>query len=143
MKHSNRRHRSRKLTQSDYEALAQFRYLIRRFINFSEAAAHEAGLTAQQHQALLAIRGFSDRDRVSIGELAERLIVRHHSVVGLIDRLVARSLVSRRRDAVDRRRVLLEISAKGRAVLSGLSLVHRDELRRLAPMLKQLLAHVT
>jgi DNA-binding MarR family transcriptional regulator len=142
MKRSNGHHHSRKLTKSDYEALAQFRYLMRQFVSFSEAAAHEADLTAQQHQALLAIRGFPGRERITVGELAERLNVRHHSVVGLIDRLAVRDLVCRRRDAIDGRRVLLELSSKGRFLLAELSLVHRDELRRLAPMLKQLLAHV-
>jgi DNA-binding MarR family transcriptional regulator len=142
MKRSNGHHHSRKLTKSDYEALAQFRYLMRKYVGFSEAAAHEADLTTQQHQALLAIRGFPGRERITVGELAERLNVRHHSVVGLIDRLSVRDLVCRRRDAIDGRRVLIELSSKGRLLLAGLSLVHRDELRRLAPMLKQLLAHV-
>jgi DNA-binding MarR family transcriptional regulator len=142
MKRSNGQHQSRKLTKSDYEALAQFRYLMRKFMGFSAAAAHEADLTTQQHQALLAIRGFPGRERITVGDLAERLNVRHHSVVGLIDRLAVRDLVCRRRDAIDARRVLLELSSKGQTLLAGLSLVHRDELRRLAPMLKQLLAHV-
>jgi DNA-binding MarR family transcriptional regulator len=142
MKRPSGHHRSLKLTKSDYEALAQFRYLMRRFSSFSEGAARGVGLTTQQHQALLAIRGFPGRARVTVGELAERLNVRHHSVVGLIDRLAARALVHRLRDATDGRRVLLELGPRGRKLLVGLSLVHRDELRRLAPILKRLLAHV-
>jgi DNA-binding MarR family transcriptional regulator len=142
MKRSSGQRNSPQLTQSDYETLAQFRYLMRKFASFSEAAARKAGLTTQQHQALLAIRGFSRRERITVGELAERLNVRHHSVVGLVDRLAGRALVRRRRDAMDGRRVLLELGPKGRILLAGLSQAHRDELRRLAPRLKQLLAHL-
>jgi DNA-binding MarR family transcriptional regulator len=141
MKRPNGRH-SPKLTHSDYETLAQFRYLMRKFASFSEAAARKAGLTTQQHQALLAIRGFSGRKCITVGELAERLNVRHHSVVGLVDRLVGRALVRRRRDAMDGRRVLLEFGPKARILLAGLSQAHRDELRRLAPSLRRLLAHL-
>ena len=130
------------LAKADYEALAQIRYVLRKFMAFSEDAARAASLTAQQHQALLAIHGFPGRERVMIGELAERLNVRHHSVVGLIDRLSAKALVRRRRDALDRRRVLIELTAKGRSLLARLSLAHRNELRRLAPLLIRLLAHV-
>ena len=142
MKRANGQRNSLKLTQSDYETLAQFRYLMRKFASFSDAAARKAGLTTQQHQALLAIRGFSGRERITVGELAERLNVRHHSVVGLVDRLASRDLVRRRRDAMDGRRVLLELGPKARILLAGLSQAHRIELRRLAPRLRQLLAHL-
>jgi DNA-binding MarR family transcriptional regulator len=81
--------RPRQLLKSQYETLAAFRYALRRFIRFSEGAAQAAGLTAQQYQALLAIKGFPARDKVTVGELAERLQLRHQSAVGLIDRLVA------------------------------------------------------
>jgi DNA-binding MarR family transcriptional regulator len=131
-----------RLSKGDYETLAQFRYLMRKFMEFSAAAARKYGLTTQQHQALLAIQGFPGRRYVAVGELAERLGVRHHSVVGLIDRLAVKGLVHRRRDAIDGRRVWLELTSKGGGLLSGLSLVHREELRRLAPMLKRLLADV-
>lgn len=142
MKRSNRQRPSPKLKNSDYETLAQFRYLMRKFASFSEEAAREAGLTTQQHQSLLAIRGFPGRERITVGELAERLNVRHHSAVGLVDRLAGRSLVYRRRDPTDGRRVLLELGPKGRMLLAGLSQAHRDELRRLAPTLKRLLAQL-
>ena len=142
MKRSNGHRPSPRLQKSDYETLAQFRYLMRKFSSFSEEAARKASLTTQQHQALLAIRGFAGRERITVGELAERLNVRHHSAVGLIDRLAVRSLVYRRRDPADRRRVLIELGPKGRALLAGLSQTHRDELRRLAPTLKRLLAHL-
>lgn len=142
MKTSSTPRHSRGLTKADYEALAQFRYLLRKFTGFSEESAREAALTAQQHQALLAIQGFPGRERVIIGELAERLNLRHHSVVGLVDRLSARALVRRHRDAVDGRRVLVELTGKGRSALARLSFAHRDELRRLAPLLTRVLAHL-
>ena len=132
----------RQLTQGDYSTLAEFRYLLRQFGAFSEDAARAAGLTAQQHQALLAIKGFPGREAATIGELAERLNLKHHSVVGLVDRLEGHGLIHREHDKSDRRRVLLVLSAKAETVLLGLTLVHRDELRRLAPLLRELLAKV-
>ncbi len=111
-------------------------------MGFSEEAAREAGLSARQHQALLAIYGFPGREHLTMGELAERLHVRHHSAVGLVDRLCARGLLRRRRDPLDRRRVQVELSTKGRSSLSALSLSHHDELRRLAPVLKRLLTQL-
>src|ERR1700761_1508160 len=86
---------SRRLDKSQFETLAAFRYALRRFIHFSDEAASAAGVTPQQYQALLAIKGFPGRDHVTIGELAKRLQLRHHSAVGLVDRLVAEDLVSR------------------------------------------------
>jgi DNA-binding MarR family transcriptional regulator len=130
---------SRRLTHADYQALAQLRYLLRRFAAFSEAAARDAGLTAQQHQALLAVKGFPGRTPVSVGQLAERLQLRHHSAVGLVDRLAARGLLRRHFDHADRRRVLLTVTPRGRAHLARLSRAHRQELARLAPMLQSLL----
>src|SRR5580704_6134705 len=97
--------RSRQILKSQYEALAAFRFALRRFIRFSENAAQAAGITAQQYQALLAIKGFPGRDTITVGELAERLQLRHHSAVGLIDRLAAEKLVVRLPSAEDRRRV--------------------------------------
>lgn len=133
------RRRTRNLSAADYRTLAQFRYLLRHFAAFSEDAAHGSGLTPQQHQALLAIKGFPGRERVTVGELAERLGVRHHSAVGLVDRLAARGLVRRRIERADRRQVWLELTRRAETVLAHLSLAHRDELRRLAPLLKELL----
>ncbi|MEI9985355.1 MAG: MarR family transcriptional regulator [Aliidongia sp.] len=127
------------LAKADYERLAEFRYLLRRFLDFSERAAEQAGLTAQQHQALLAIKGFAGRDYATTGELAERLCIRHHSAVGLIDRLVSKALVTRRSGAEDRRQVLVELTPAAETLLAGLSAAHRDELERLAPLLQTLL----
>lgn len=131
--------KTRNLAQEDYQTLAEFRYLLRQFGAFSEDAAREAGLTAQQHQALLAIKGFPERDEMTIGALAERLNLKHHSVVGLVDRLMRRGLIRRRHDEADRRRVLVGLTKEADDLLLGLTLAHRDELRRLAPLLQGLL----
>ena len=130
------------LTKADYEALAAFRHALRRFLDFSGEAAKAAGLTPQQHQALLAIKGFPGRDSVTIGELAEQLVQRHHSTVGLVDRLEALGLVRRETDPVDRRRIHVALTDQAEAVLAGLSAIHRDELRRLGPSLAALLARL-
>lgn len=119
--------------------LAEFRYALRQFIHFSEAAAQAAGITAQQHQALLAIKGFPGRDSVTVGELAERLQLRHHSAVGLVDRLVAEKLVARAPSTEDRRRVFIQLTSRGESVLAKLSSVHRQQLRRMGPDLGRLL----
>jgi DNA-binding MarR family transcriptional regulator len=129
----------RSLARSDFETLAEFRYLLRQFSAFSASAARQAGLTAQQHQALLSIKGFPGRGQVTIGELAERLNLKHHSVVGLVDRLKGRGLIQRRHDEEDRRKVRIELTPKAEELLLGLTLAHRDELRRLAPLLNGLL----
>jgi len=131
------------LSKADYEALAAFRHALRRFLDFSGEAAKTAGLTPQQHQALLAIKGFPGRDRVTIGELAEQLVQRHHSTVGLVDRLEALGLVQREADLEDRRRILVALTVRAEEVLAGLSAIHRDELRRLGPALAALLERLT
>lgn len=127
------------LHKQDLELLAEFRYLLRQFLAFSEKAAHAAGATPRQYQALLAIKGFPGRDRVSMGEFAERLCIRHHSAVGLIDRLAREQLVRRSREPTDRRQVRLQLTARAESLLGRLSPVHRSELRRLAPLLQRLL----
>jgi DNA-binding MarR family transcriptional regulator len=127
------------ISKAEYESLAEFRYALRLFLRFSEEAAQRAGLTPQQHQALLAIKGFPKRDHVTVGELAERLQLRHHSAVGLVDRLVAARLVVRRPDTADRRQVYLALTPRGTAVLQRLSAAHREELRRVAPQIESIL----
>ena len=127
------------ISKAEYESLAEFRYALRLFLHFSEAAAHSAGLTPQQHQALLAIKGFPKRDRITIGELAERLQLRHHSTVGLVDRLASARLVVRQPDTTDRRQVYLALTARGEARLERLSAVHRAELRRVGPQIEAIL----
>lgn len=128
-----------KITKAHYETLAEFRYALRRFLRFSEDAAQAAGLTPQQHQAMLAIKGFPGRDRITIGELAERLQVKHHSAVGLADRLVVEKYVQRLTDEQDHRQVHLKLTARGETVLEKLSATHHEELRRMGPRINQLL----
>lgn len=125
------------LTKANYEALAGLRHALRGFLQFSREAARAAGIPPQQHQALLAIKGYPERDYVTIGELAERLQVRHHSAVGLVDRLVQRQLVRRTPSAADRRRVHVALTAKGEALIERLSAVHLEELRQIGPELKR------
>lgn len=123
----------------DYAALARFRHALRKFLVFSEAAAGAAGLTAQQHQVLLAIAGLSQDGALSIGELAEILILRHHSVVELVDRLARLDLVERMADPGDGRRVLVRLSEAGRQKLQTLSETHLKELAAIGPTLSSLL----
>jgi DNA-binding MarR family transcriptional regulator len=119
----------RERTAIDYRALAEFRYHIRRFLSFSQQAAQAAGVDPQQHQLLLAIRGLPPGTRPTIRVLSERLQIRHHSAVELVDRSAKRGLVERRRDGADRRQVTVNLTAKGDKVLAELSLYHRNELR--------------
>lgn len=128
-----------KFSRAQYETLAAFRYALRRFIHFSEEAAHSVGLTPQQHQALLAIKGFPGRDCVTVGELAERLRLRHHSAVGLVDRMAAEKLVTRAPSGTDRRRVLIRLTSRGEKKLEKLSTIHRQQLRRIGPEISRLL----
>lgn len=130
-----------KLAQNkfDYQALAQFRYEIRRFVNFSEQAARDAGIEPQQHQALLAIEGLPATHRATIGVLAERLQIQHHSAVGLVDRLEAERLLKRTSSRADRREVLLHLTSRGTRLLNKLSLSHRAELRSAGRTLLQAL----
>ncbi|MBS0502280.1 MAG: MarR family transcriptional regulator [Proteobacteria bacterium] len=127
------------LTDAEYQALADFRFALRGFYAFSEAQAAAAGLSAQQHQALLAIRG-SRGEGMAIGDLADRLALKPHTVSELIDRMAAAGLVERQRSAADRRRVALTITPRGEKLLGALSAAHRDELRRMRPLLIELLA---
>jgi len=129
----------RSLDQSDYQRLAEFRYHLRGFLKFSERAASETGLQPQQHQALLAIKG-TPGQQVTIGILAERLGIRHNSAVELIDRLIMNGLVARRQNPSDRREVLVDLTNRAERILAKLSLAHRNEIRKLAPLLMGLLA---
>lgn len=131
-----------RLSNTQYETLASFRYALRQFIHFSDEAAQTAGITPQQHQALLAIKGFPGRDKVTVGELAERLQLRHHSTVGLINRLVAEKLVIREASAEDRRRVLIQLTPNGEKILEKLTSVHRIQLNRIGPEIRQLLGRL-
>jgi DNA-binding MarR family transcriptional regulator len=121
----------------DYATLAAFRFELRRFLHFSERAAEGAGLTPQQHQALLAIRAMPGA-AMPVGTLAERLLLRPHSVTGLVDRLQKLGLVDRLSAPHDRRQVVVQLTARGTALLASLSASHRAELRRLRPLLTDL-----
>ena len=128
-----------KLNDGDYATLAGFRYELRKFVRYSERAAGEAGLTPRQHQALLAIRAGPD-NALNVGELAERLFLRPHSASELVHRMVEQDLLRREARDEDKRQVTLRLSEHGEAVLEYLSQSHRAELRRLRPMLQELLA---
>jgi DNA-binding MarR family transcriptional regulator len=119
----------------DYRALGDFRFQIRRFLHFSEESARAEGLEPQQHQMLLTIRAWEDAEGPTIGMLAEHLFIRHHSAVGLLDRLEARQLVERVRGGADRRKVRIRLTPLGDEKLRGLSRAHAEELRRSGPML--------
>ena len=135
----NRKEPAGQLTDENYRTLAAIRAALRRFVHFSEDAAKSAGLTPQQHQALLAIRA-AQASAMSIGELAEFLLIRPHSASELADRLGALGLVDRKPDAKDRRMMKLHLTRAAEEALLSLSVTHKDELRRLRPLLNEFLA---
>jgi DNA-binding MarR family transcriptional regulator len=130
------------LSSADYHALGEFRFQIRRFLHFSEEAAKAEGLEPQQHQLLLAIRASGEATGPTISRLAETMTIRHHSAVGLIDRLAERGLVDRTKDRSDRRQARIRLTAEGDAKLRRLSGSHRDELRRTGPLLVEALTRL-
>lgn len=126
-------------TQKDYERLAQFRHALRCFMAFSEDAARAAGLTPKQHQALLAIKGTPAGADVTVGDLANQLLVRHNSAVELVNRLELNGLLVRHHDGRDARRALLALTPKGETALLELSAAHLEELRRAGPEISSIL----
>lgn len=127
------------LSKDVYEYLAEFRYQLRKFQKFSETAAQNIGITAQQHQLMLAIKGFPGRDYATPRELAERMQITHHSCVGLIDRCEISGLVSRRKNPEDGRSIFVEVTEKGVEILEGLSEIHLDEIKRIGLFKEQLM----
>lgn len=123
------------LSDADYRALASFRHQLRRFVAFSENAARSVGMEPRQHQLMLALRGLPEGIEPTVQVLAEKLVLRHNTVVELIDRLEQAGLVRRGRDTEDRRRAIITITARGSDLLRKLSAAHLDELRSLAPAL--------
>jgi DNA-binding MarR family transcriptional regulator len=123
----------------DFKAMAELRYQIRRFLRFSENAAREAGIEPQQHQLLLAVRGLPNGLKPTIGVLAERMQLQHHSTVELIDRLVDRGLLSRLRATDDRRQVFVKLTHDGEEFLKTLSLHHLQELQSTGPKFVKIL----
>ena len=131
------------LDTDDYARLAAFRQGLREFLRFSEDAAERAGLSAQHYQAMLILRACPEDSRVSINDLAGRLLIKHNSAVGLVDRLVKEGLAKRESSGNDRRKVELKLTARGRAILAKLAEMHRTELERIGPELKRLIAQVS
>ena len=125
----------KKLALSDYQALAEFRFQIRKFLHFTEGAVKAAGLERGQYQLMLAIKGMPAGVRPRIRELADRMQIRHHSAVELVNRLEYRGYVRRERARDDRREVLLTLTPKGERILAELALHHHVELRSAAPSL--------
>jgi DNA-binding MarR family transcriptional regulator len=135
------------LADADYRSLADFRLQIRRFLHFSEEAARSEGLEPQQHQFLLTVRAFTgsrgdkrcdthgDTNGPTVGEIAAHLLIRHHSAVGLADRLVERGLVERARGDGDRRQVRIRLTAQGENAIVRLSTTHRAVLLDTGPSL--------
>lgn len=116
------------LSKAEFEAIATFRYSLRRFLRFSERAARREGITPQQHQLLLTVRGMPAGEQVTVSALAERLQMQQQSMVGLIDRTEAQGLVRREQGTVDRRQVFIRLTPTGEARLQRLSVQHRREL---------------
>jgi DNA-binding MarR family transcriptional regulator len=131
-----------KISSADYRALAAFRHEMRKFLAFSEAAARAAGVEPQQHQLLLAVRGLPPSLRPTIGTVAERLCVQHHTAVALVDKLESRGLIARERSDQDRREVLLKVPPLGEALLASLSSLHRDQLQTAGPELIRMLRRI-
>jgi len=127
------------LTSSDYQALAEVRYRIRGFLHFSESAVRQEGLEPQQHQLLLAVRSIEEPDGPTVGALAGHLFIRHHSAVGLIDRMEERGLIERVRKPRNRRQVQVRLTARGEETLRRLSMIHQAELRKSGPALVEAL----
>lgn len=132
---------STKLSDADYAVLADFRYSLRNFMSFSEEKALEYNLTPQQHQALLAIRA-TPEGVANIGYVADRLVLKPHSASGLIARLETLGLLHRKQSSVDKRQTVLILTDEAEHVLSKLSVTHREEIRRLKPLLLNLLTRI-
>lgn len=120
---------------ADYQALAEFRYQIRKFLHFSDSAIAAAGLERSQYQLMLTIKAMPTGVKPRIREIAERMLIQHHSAVELIDRLEDGGYVKRERGQDDRREVLLGLTAKGERVLGQLALHHHEALQDAAPAL--------
>jgi DNA-binding MarR family transcriptional regulator len=131
------------LHAQEYQQIEEFRFQLRQFLNFSETAAREAGLEPQQHQALLVVKACGSDTSPTIGHIARRLLLKHHSAVGLVDRLQALGLVTRGTNPDDARQVLVRLTAKGERILRKLSIAHRTELEQTGPALITILHSLT
>ena len=129
-----------RLLPDDYEALANFRYAMRKFLSFSKhALASEARMTPEQYEALLTLKAFAGSTGLTITQLSERLQVKHHTAVSLVDRLEALGFVRRTPGVTDRRHVFVRLTAVGARTLSKVAILHREEMRnRSAEMIEAL-----
>jgi DNA-binding MarR family transcriptional regulator len=123
------------MTKTDFEALAEFRYQLRRFLRFSEEATHANGITPLQYQLMLQLKGFPGREWATVAELAERLQAKHHGVVALVSRCEALALVTRRASQTDMRSVEVHLTAKGDGIIADLARLHQAELQTLQALL--------
>lgn len=122
------RSRANHVSKAEFESIAAFRYALRKFVRVSEQAARRARITPQQHALLLAVKGFPNRDYATVSELADRMQMRQHSMVGLIDRTEAQGLVRREQGTTDRRQVFIHLTREGMGLLQRLSAEHQREL---------------
>lgn len=129
-------------TTAEYQALAAFRHSLRKFLNFSSAAAKRVGLTGQHYQTLLALKASSRQGPLKVGELAAELLLRHHSAVELVDRLAKRGLVRRSRSTEDKRKVELRLTPKGESMIARLAATHHAELSQIGPQLRKALRSI-
>jgi len=132
-----------KLATRDYAQLAAFRHTLRKFLRFSEMAAADVGLTSQHYQAMLVVRGCPEDLRITINDLAQQLLIKHNSAVELVDRLAEEDLVLRESSPVDRRKVQLKLTGRGRQVLAKLAAMHRRELQQIGPVLRRFFAQIS
>jgi DNA-binding MarR family transcriptional regulator len=130
------------LSSHDYAQLAAFRHTLRGFLRFGETAAAEVGLTSQHYQAMLVLRACPEEQRITIADLAQQLFIKHNSAVGLVDRLTRERLIVREPSRLDRRKVELRLTGRGRQVLAKLAAMHRRELQRIGPMLERSFAEL-
>ena len=121
------------LQTKDYVALGAFRYAMRKFLRFSKDVVQRAKLTPEQYEALLAIKSSSGANGVTVGDISERLQVKHHTAVSLLDKLEARKLATRKRANADRRNVNVQLTRAGASLLAGLAAIHQRELRQRSP----------
>lgn len=124
-----------RISKADIESLAQFRYALRQFLRFSERAARQAGVSPQQHQLLMTIKGMHGRPWANVAEIAERLQVSHHAAVALVTRAQNLKLVKRTQGKEDRRTVQVSLTPKGEDLISQLAELHHHELGRLSQIL--------
>ncbi len=130
------------VTQADFQCLAEFRFQLRRFLNFSNAAAEEAGVRPQQYQLLLCVSGMPDELEPTIAHVASRMMLKHNSAVELVDRTNEQGRLRRAADPVDHRRILLRVTAQGERLLASLAAYHLEELDQAGPELIRALRRV-